>query len=387
MSSLKKVIKGAIVLFQHGIFGTGNGLDYMVNRLSEKVARNYKFEDIIDMDDYHPTGYDDRYYFSTPQGQLNFNNTMSKLVKIAKDNPSKNILVRTWLSSHDLCAPIHDQKKRLVHIVKYLHQNVPDIPIILVGHSQGGIVNAEASLECPTYINRIISINSPFMANKIGIDLLAIVSLLGIKGFTWNGFEYRLDEKRFRAALENLTSVEYFSSLEMRWLATKIKPKAIGIVGLSGVLTGTSFDMDQTFDGLVCASDFKYLTLDHIEYFYEKKPNCPFDLIERVFNRDYKNYCSFCDKICVFPKASFSSTLFDVVKSVVANWFSNGFHVDYEKALSTNEKLKAISAGINDQNYTGKEQKLYKIYSDKYNHKNIISNEKMISYLAGIIGL
>jgi pimeloyl-ACP methyl ester carboxylesterase len=385
--------KGSIVLFQHGIFGNEDSFTEAIAKLVKQAPnRHIAFPDtFINMNSFKKMGYNNTYLFETPESQLEFNDTIKNIALFAKDHPNHNILVRTRLSGINKADSIQNQKEKLALIVRRLYDLIDGRPIVLVGHSQGGLVNMETALKCPSYIDKIISLNTPFSVNSIGRTFFPIATFCHRFGIPLNAgidtFDFKDDDVYH--ALGTLVNFVYFADLKKRWESATNKPTAIALAGLAGVLTDKRYEYDSTFDGLVMVSDFQNIKVDKIHFFMEERPKCPDGWPEEWFwDKDYTNRCTFCREKCVFPKMSFVNTLGKAADQILdalindgINSILNGTKYEFKEI----EIIKAINAGLNKTEYTGPEQTVYKIYSSKYNHLHIQTNSEVLTFLSGLL--
>lgn len=376
--------KGAIVLFQHGIFGNQDSMTATIKKIEEvKGAKNSAYPDgFINMTGFVQKGYKKGLFFDTLEQQNVFLNTMKGIKEYADTNPYINVLVRTNLSGKDTYDSIYLQSEKLEFIIKYINENFEGRKIILVGHSQGGLVNMEASLRCPNMVSKMISFNTPYAVNSIGDDLYPLARLImsfagGFK-YELNDTEMDLSDERVDAALRNLKSFDYFDDLKKRWDEFQNKPPLYKIVGLSGILKGQTFRCNRTFDGLVTVDEMLNISATDTKFIKEYKTDCPDPWYEFLFEVDYTNVCTSCSKGCDFPKLNFLDELVEIFKK----WINHNFNLNTDEL----EIMKAIQAGLKHEDYTGSKTDIYKVYKNECNHLNILTNYRAIYYLSGILG-
>lgn len=385
--------RGYIVLFQHGIFGDETSFSEAIEKLVKQAPKRHIAypNSFINMNDYKKGEYGKSYMFEKTESQIEFNNIISGIASFAKEHPDHNILIRTRLSGENKADSIQNQKEKLALIVRRLHAVIDGRPIVLVGHSQGGLVNMETALICPNYIDKIISLNTPFSVNNIGKTFFPIATFCHRFGIPLNvGFDtldFRDDDVYH--ALSTLVNFVYFADLKKRWESATNKPTAIALAGLAGVLTDKANEWDSTFDGLVMVSDFQHIKVDKIHFFMEEYPPCPDGWPKEWFwDKDYTKKCTWCREKCVFPKMSFVNTLGEVADEILdavindgINSLINGTKYEFKEI----EIVKAINAGLNKQAYSGPEQTVYKIYSSKYNHLHVQTNTEILTFLSGLL--
>lgn len=128
-------------------------------------------------------------------------NQLAEIVDLSLNNPNKAILVKTSLDesvySYDKDKKeteylgfdsIENQSIKLVYLVKKIKSLSSKIRLILVGHSQGGLVNLETACKVPSKIHKLISISTPYspvlMANKL-ICIATIANMFGQNVYNW----------------------------------------------------------------------------------------------------------------------------------------------------------------------------------------------------------
>lgn len=386
MSSKVKPKKGSIVLFQHGFLGNHESLSETIRLMEQKnPSRNIGyFEGYINMDAFVESGYKGVAGFYSNTSFQKYLDEMEKIINFIKNNPYKNILIRTKLSGDDLIDSVSMQRSKLEHIVQHLYTKVSDRSIILIGHSQGGIVNMEVALSMPKYVKSIISINTPYNENLIAsaLEPLIMEVVKKVRKFEFGDTSIKFDDdkkiERLEKAIGTLTSGMYFHFLKQKWENATEKPSAVGIAGLSGVLTDKLSTNDSTFDGLVTVSELNNIKLNHLEYFFHEEPVCPEN--EVLWDKHYSNRCTFCLKDCPLPKMSFDGEVLNAItnylKSTITGLPFNPMDL---------EIITAIQCGLMKKPYGGRMIKIYLIYLSIYSHQNIITNKKVINYLLGLL--
>ncbi len=70
--------------------------------------------------------------------------------------------------TNEAIGPIAEQADDIKSIIKTLKEKYPDVRIVLLGHSKGGLVNMHYAITYPGNINGLISIGTPYNFNIMG---------------------------------------------------------------------------------------------------------------------------------------------------------------------------------------------------------------------------
>lgn len=376
---------GAIVIYQHGLGGNEQDLCESIRSLVvSNTYRNIAFggfeklnESFINMDNYDAA----KNAFTSESAKNEVNTMLTELVEFAKNNSNKNVHIRTRLGGKDQYDSIEDQVERLAYIIKYIADTKKcDKKIVLVGHSQGGLVNLKTAIKLEGYIDQIISLSTPYNASDVGSSLLTlynVVSKFGAKDIAnslVNGNSAVIDKLKARAT--TLTDYKYFKQLKEDWKKASNKPKLHVISGTSGIYSKVVPDIDflgnptisvssDSFDGIV--TTYEQHDIEYTTYQPLVKLDLPCLTREPGLldsRGDYKGNCGSCLS-CDLPRISLQNTALGVVIDGVVNWFKTG-------KFDTTEKLaeigRALSAGLNRENYEGEFEDLYKILKSEFSH-------------------
>lgn len=168
-------------------------------------------------------------HFSDPNDEDVFDQTTELLVNTALANPNKTIHARIYINidpygqRYDI---IENQKTKLVYLIDRIKSLSNSVRIVLIGHSQGGLVNLEAAIARPYQIERLISLSTPYapvyvaklfeQINEIRVIFNGVFEIL-------NGGPYDLSPYS-SICVSTLASETYFNDLKGRWNALPYGP-------------------------------------------------------------------------------------------------------------------------------------------------------------------
>lgn len=397
MSSLTSAITTyRIALFQGGLADNGNGFDETISKLDLRSLNVVASGEKLNMTHFNPAN---QAFYRTVNGTYskssaatdNFNQQIVKIVDLAKENVGKTILVGTFLNhgfntSHNLDT-IENQKTKLCYIIDAF-KKYNNVELILVGHSQGGLVNLEAAISRNTKISKLISLSTPYAPVHLAKTLLFLEFVFNLGGKTvYNTFVNKAENiPAYDACVETLSSSDYFEGLKNRWNALSVRPQLTVITGTAGHLfnvipatsTSAAFIYKEPFDGIVKISEQK--AISHATFI---------DLVNNTVpcyaQKTYADsICSTqqglfrsCDYSCTLKSLSISGTIFDALMSYV----KNALHGN--KELTSLPVADAVLAGLKrdktdlPDNYDD----YYAVYSNAYNHNFIRYNWDALGHL------
>ena len=331
-----------VVLFQGGLNDNGTGFDTTIDLLmqsSDGSSKFIKYEQVLDMRNLNPV----THIFGTNTGdtsnmthlisETHFHNVIEDIVDLGRANTEKIILVRTYLNrvySTDIdLDTIGNQAFKLKYIIDEFSE-YENVEIILVGHSQGGLVNLEAAIDRYSRISRIISISTPYSPVYLATVASLFDPILGCVTDVDN-IEY------YRACVNTLASNEYFNNLKSRWNALQSRPELTAIVGISGklqYLSGELFDIVDIsgFDGLVMTSE--QTDIEHANFVYSINDDVPCYNNQLYASSCCTEFDNMCNNTCNLIKISF----FDFFMKLLSDIWNEFVHsLDTESQNSSGE--------------------------------------------------
>ena len=407
MSSIKKK-KYKIVLYQAGLGSSHTHFNgtfkklYKINKNDVYVENGKSFYDsYIDMSKFDTEkgqfyGLNSNGYYGKNVVETNeFNKKIITIIDRVKSNSNHILHVKTQLTNgidfDDGFDSIKNQTIKLLFIIENLCSFDIPVEIFLVGHSQGGLVNLEASIKSPKMINGMIAVSTPFSPVLIAKDLLYIDRFL--RAINQDGIIKGTDSKsteRYQNCVDVLTSKKYFDDLKKKWESLDTRPKLLIITGTSGLIckettkyVRINTDSNNTilwryyerfpFDGLVLTSEQRMILHDYEVNFADENLPC-------YNERRFLNYCcgtSLIDKCknCVCPQIIFSSTAFSIAMDALKG-----------NDPMRNQIIKSIYQGLNRSSIINENYKnYYDVYASDYSHMYLIQCDNVIATILGFI--
>lgn len=407
--------KTKVILYVPGLGQVSNYFDKHIEKLTNKDKNNIivlkeKIEiyNIIENDN------------SLDAIMSNINYKLSKnlnnLVETIKNNKNKTILVRLGLNSYYddknsiflFNDSINNQSKKLKFFIENLKKIVSDIDIILVGHSQGGLVNLKTAISIPNLIKEIISIATPYskvyfakyeyFLNIIQKNFNNIVDFVktNYKEFfnKYKFFENKkilTDEEKIKIISNDnyidcvsvLSNPNFFKSLKEKWYKLKKRPKFTLISGVSAhfMTTKTFLIFEENkrypFDGIVFGkeqvdinSDEKYILGNDAEICYEMSNKYENSCHNNSYELINEHKCNH-----KLPCFDLGNLIFNIIKN---------FSISEEKI----EIIEAIKDSLKDNKSkfnekSDKYKRYYEIFGSQYSHKNIQEANEVIDIIYG----
>ncbi len=408
IQEVKSIItkKPTVVLYQGGLADEGYGFIGTVNKVVNKNTNKHvaysdanKSSDdtMIDMSNFDVQtncfyGLDNNgYYGKSAILMSEFRNQIANIVTLLKDT-NKTVHVRTRLSfvlgTKDPFDTIDNQKKKLIFIIDALKAYQMEIEVVLIGHSQGGLVNLATAVERSSSISRMISISTPYSPVGIAKELMNIAflgSLIGKNIYTMLQ-EDKQTAARYKASVENLASNTFFKAVKDKWNKLTNRPSLTVIAGVSGHLRttvsyfdGTSSTMKQSFDGLVNIEE--QLSINFAEKISLSDKNLPCyaanDYSKPVCYMQDGFYMS-CKKNCTLSSFSMTDTLLNVGMKALWDWL-NGKNIDFMKY----PVVVSIFDGVSRKNLEYSQYRnYYNIYASDYSHQFIRYCDETIALIS-----
>ena len=414
MSSLVIKNQKTIVLFQGGLGDRGEGFEETIDLLSKKSSNMIKSNIFIDMKNFDINkntffGTDSSGYLSKQDNLvIEFNKKIANIVSLANNNLDKSILVRTSLSesidsisNHEIIYfgfdSIRDQAAKLIYIINAIKDIDNSVRIILVGHSQGGLVNLEAATRIPNKIEKMISISTPYspvyMAQKL-IHINFIASIFNTDLFALLEEKPKMAQK-YKDRVDDLSNASLFDDIKGRWNNLSKRPQLTIITGVSGHLVsffpGTGIFSPSlskySFDGLVTIEEQTAIDYASIVGLTNPKIAC-YTTKKYMEKRCYfkQAFSSSCNKDCCLPSFDLDntiiSTLIETIVSFVASLVrGKSFDLDINNLSVVND----IMNGVNGKPISNPDnQKYYDVYRSDYSHQNLRYCDETIGKLIAL---
>lgn len=417
MSSIITSNYKTIVLFQGGLGDTGWGFLETIEKLASKSSKMINSNIFIDMKSFDIK--DNEFYGLNSSGYLTkqsslamkFNENIAKIVSLSNNNFFKAILVRTSLSeSIDYIEKgklnylgfdsVKDQATKLEYVIKAIKAIDSSIRIILVGHSQGGLVNLEVATRIPQYIHKMVSISTPYspvsMAKKL-INLNCLASIFKTNIYQMLESNPKLATK-YQERVEDLGTNKLYNEIKSKWENLSYRPQLIVIAGVSGLLTTlipgtidpyTGFQGPDTyikypFDGLVSISEQQAINHATILGFSDKNLGCYNDkgFMESPCYYQSGFYLS-CKKTCCLSSFDLNLSLLKIgiqaLGDLISSWVKG---TEFKFNLDDYDIIKDIYNGVNGDPISNPNNKnFYNVYKSEYSHQNLRYCDETIANL------
>lgn len=423
MSSIINTNKKTIVLFQGGLGDVGDGFVETVERLKNWSTKMIKADFSINMKNFDVEksefyGLDSAGYLTKQNAlAMEFNQKVASLVSLANSNLNKSILVVTSLSeSIDSVSngkinylgfdSVNDQATKLVYLINAIKNMDSSIRIILVGHSQGGLVDLETAIRVPYKIEKIVSISTPYsavsMAKKL-ININFIASIFKKDVYTMIQGDPKL-AKKYKDRVEDLGTSSLYNNLKKRWKELSQRPSLIVFAGVSGLLTEyySGYTDSATgaytpdsyykypFDGLVSISEQVSIDYANIIGLSDPKLGC-YSSKEFLKSPCYLQqgvYMS-CKRACCLPAFDLNIALLKVgieaLGKFVDAWVKG---TTYDFNINDFDIIKDIFNGVSGEPISNtNNQRYYDTYRSDYSHQNLRYCNETIARLIAIFNV
>lgn len=400
-----KTDKFTIVLFQGGLGDSGSGFNETVNLLKEKTINFLKYNSYLNMENFSST--EDEFYeynstgdfIKSPTSKKLIDDHVSNIVTLSKNNPNKFIMVLTRLNRSPYKKAdgsityygydsIYTQSKKLIYLIKKIHELDNQIEIILIGHSQGGLVNMEASCAVPSYVKRLISISTPYKSVKAAETLLSLETLSNFLNLDLiellSNLKDEIEINKYKLCIEKLTDNSYYENLKNKFYNLQNRPGLVVIAGVSGLLyetinpgTNNIIFLWSPMDGLVLLEEQTAIE-NCVKYILSRKDlpcynrggfknnNC------RISHGIYRT----CNENCTLSTIYLSDLIFAGLFDFVVGFINNNRNENNQTLM--NEIVNALSRKpIQNAAY----QNIYNILSSDYSHMFIRYCSETISLI------
>lgn len=379
---MKKHKIGKIIIYNAGFANRDESLTPTANLVCERYPHDnlrptFRGNIILLNMDYYREHKDGTFHFTSKTREDEMYHNLNALINFAKRNPGKNIHVVTVLSGKSSVDPVYLQVKRLKFILNYLKlERKITNPLILVGHSQGGIVNMETSLTHHFMIERIISISTPYSQVTAARDFLSLVPARIAKNVVKGLAPDLKDGYKYVDSIVYLGSTDHYDQMRESWDKIKdVRPKLHVIGGISGLIESYVANLFpktvQVTDGLVTLFEQCQIDYDTIHSFIPEELKCVLDGSEQ-----YLKDCINCKRKCHFSTISIRN----IVTKLEFNFVVNRTEVEHFIVMA-NHGIKG------EPNTEGYYQELYDIFANDYSHASIRYYEGTIKLINHYISL
>lgn len=225
-------LKGSVVLCQHGFLGHEGTMNPLFENLKNYPLKgNYGAvfcNNLLKYSELSPT-----------------NSAVLEIKDKLTQNPEANVFVRTLFSNPKYGA-VSTQAQELKEMIQAIRKNHPNIPIVLVGYSKGGVVNCKCAIENEGMIDKIINVGTPHDDTLVQ-DIIQIIanglkdkygSILGIPVKTVQDVIQYLTDLINDGVDDVLNETVTYKNLKTEWNNMSVRPKFTPIAGEAIVVNG-----------------------------------------------------------------------------------------------------------------------------------------------------
>ena len=226
------LLKGSVVLCQHGFLGKKRTMNPLFETLKKNPmcgAFGAVFcEKLLEYSELSPQ-----------------NPAILEIKEKITQDPESNVFVRT-LFSNPKYWDVSTQARELKEMICTIRNNHPNIPIVLVGYSKGGVVNCKCAIENEGMIDKIINVGTPHDDTLVQ-DLIQIIGnalkdefklfdKIPIKP-AQEAIQYLID--LINSGFDNILNEKVtYKNLRDEWNRMYIRPKFTPIAGEAIVING-----------------------------------------------------------------------------------------------------------------------------------------------------
>lgn len=228
----KIMLKGAVVLCQHGFLGNEETINPLFDNLKSNVLKSYFSCEFCDG--------------VIRATELNSSNAaIQEVVDKHNANPEHNLFIRT-LFSNPTYGAVSTQASELRDMIKLIRNKIKNVPIVVLGYSKGGVVNCKCAIDNPGLIDKIINVGTPHDDTLVQ-DIIQIIGN-GLKDIFGSFFGIPIQPARdaiqalvdwVNDGVDNLLNETVtYKNLKDEWNKLTIKPKFTPIAGEAIVVNG-----------------------------------------------------------------------------------------------------------------------------------------------------
>lgn len=358
-----------IIIFTHGYVDSEKAFEKMTSFLVENYPSMIEYP-FINLDNLHmPAGDSIKMSFADELSEIQFHKTVKKFAKFALKYSKKSILLRLRLCGKDYAASVEEQALRLVYLIRHLYILSPDRPLVLVGHSQGGLVNLLASSYLDAMVDQVISINTPYRNVQAISEFFALYKRSdrasdALRKFLSNSVPNLTEEseEKLTAAGIRFTNNKMSNEIKERFSNLTYPPRLDVICSISGIFNGSVFNWRRAYDGFITVYEMQDVDYDERHILSEKTLPCIKE--ERTVFNVYSR-CLTCHD-CELVEFNFRSLIHDLRNKIPIPHLINSVLDGSFDAINN----RGHNNELNIETY----DIFYETYSGGYDHFHISEN-------------
>lgn len=234
--------------------------------------------------------------FKNETAEIDIQNRLLRISKLAGKTKGKYILINPRLCGRHVDATIELQVSRLMYCIRYLKRDLKTrARIVLIGHSQGGVVNLLTAVRSKGMVDQIISINSPYSEVQPVKDAFTMIRLLHLGDEAFRNYfrqiiRGKITDKQTKNLIENAKvylTPNYLERLKKNFYKTKDRPRLSLVVSTCGVYNDSLLGWRRSYDGFIPVSSQMDVKYDDVTFLREHVLPCEKNslLMNTVFDR------------------------------------------------------------------------------------------------------
>lgn len=245
-------MKKKIFIYQNGFIEDEECLKPLIDLVIKRDnTLSTLFSDVFYLDNF--IKYKDQFKEETSKAK--FKTSFDKLNKLIIESKFNTVHVVTSLIGPKGVDDLFLGTQKLIYLIKNIKE-IMDVDVILVGHSQGGLLNLIVATSIPTLIKDMISIVTPYRESffgglvKLGINLSKVLFYKNpLRLLTKKGRYNEEDIKKMEVGIRLLSNRQIYSKYRHLWANLKNKPHLYVVSSLAGLIKYSNSKV--YFDGIL----------------------------------------------------------------------------------------------------------------------------------------
>ena len=332
------IMKSSIILCQHGFLGNENTM----LPLFENIKKNPFARD------FHCVFCDNvlRYTELSPS-----NKAIQEIKTKLEERPESYVFIRT-LFSNPTHGWVTTQACELRDMIYQIKAACPNLPIILVGYSKGGVVNCKCAIDNPLLVDKIVNIATPHDDTLVQ----SIVKML-IEGVMERYDDFTLiPDPLIKLATKVLIDISNeavdrllngwvtYNDLKKEWNKMSVRPKFTPIAG-EAVIVGDDFKGDYVVptESAIASGFYGRTHLANINSFIVD--DCRVKIDTKLLRKAMGNSAELLDKLGVVSQVTTGVDIVTVLEVIIDVLTNAIFKLSQ---LKESRKLAHTRMGIDD---------------------------------------
>ena len=272
-------------------------------------------------------------------------NAFDKIESCYSANPNANVMVKVSFSN-DKFGSVDKQTEELATIIENLNDRFHDKKIVTVGHSKGGVVSMNCAIENPGYIDKLISIGTPYTTTIFEhlidfvceiVENICLNSIINIYknpvlyGEIYVLFATNIVKDIMTNAFESISN-KYITKkgLKQKWNSMTNKPKFTPIATRALVINGCKESDFAVPVESALADGFEGKSFTN-DYLLVKDDNFKISITAKKYATEFVDFASVLSRINGMVNISNALDLFDYLSMIIPFLLSINDENDYVK--------------------------------------------------------